>query len=311
MWKMKMVLDAEVRSLEIADANGLIGQHDARMIGRLSFTLRDVWAILHRVGRSPKLSLEGRYRIHQVLGAFSGMWSVMQVKNIRRFKDGDQAVEALISHLSRKGVRESLCAESCTLLSMLVSRRMALYGLAQGAKTRGESLQHLAAARLLERSFWDILFTGVLAEMPNSLRVLELDQKSLSRFVSELIMLYGDVEKASKEKSLPPEALVLLGRISGLSLFEGVRAQKEGRVRLGTEALVAWYSRKRNRSLRGFHATVGLGLHEFAQAYVELIRLSAVRPVAGETKEMIAVCDSLRRSAFAIFNSGTLSAVPA
>lgn len=298
--------------LEVAK-KGLVGSHDAVMMERFVLKLYSEWAYLHRSGRSKHLSAEARYRVHQVIGSVEALWSLMEILDIRRFKNRTKAVAELREYFALPGVRDSLCSSAATLLSIAASRRLALLNMANHERDAVLSRGHRNGAKRLEQSFVRLLGTGVLSEMPNTLRVYRIHEDSIQRFCRLQRQIWLDVQQASVSKTCPLDAKALLSRITGLSLFEGVRALKalSPTEKITLDELIAWHLKPQQRKQRGFFANVGLGVHELNAIAEELGRLAAAAPSRSRKQRAYQHAEAqVREMVFSVFMTGILSVVP-
>lgn len=287
----------------------MVGQFNTSTMIAVVVVLRKIWGNLHRVGRFEECALEARYRIHQALGSMSSLWAAIQTQEKRRFKTPQDAEDALAAHLSRVGVRDTVANQVIQILAMLASRAAAIRVEAEANKGTQAQVQLLIGARVLERSFWELVGTGILAEIPNSLRNVSLDKTALRRLAASQIELFSSFESLSRKAGVPADVRFILGRVAGSTLFEGVRAQRDGRVGPTAEDLVRYYTRNRARSLRGFYATLGLGVFELGTACLELLELSSRTRSAAKRETLSECVKLLSNTVFAVFSSGALSAV--
>lgn len=281
-----------------------VGQHDANMVLRFGTELRSIWAEMHSLGRSSKIGREGQYRIHQILGSMGVMWTLMEVLGTNRLGDPADASLELLDFISEPGVRASICSQACFVLSQIANRQRALGRLSRSRKAE-ERFGCAEAARKVDLMFWRLLGTGVLAEMPNSPHTYSVNTKALERYGEAVTQLWSDVE--TLKAGAPAEMRLLLGRVTGLGLFEGVRAQLEGRTASGVEGLVKWYRRPHNRNRRGFFAVIGLGVHDLSVIASELQTLGRQARTAKVAHDCFAAAQRLREAVYQIFMTGILS----
>ena len=284
-----------------------VGGQDAVMVLNFAATLREFWAALHQYGRSPRIAAQGQWRLQQVVGSISALWSLLEELQTRRLEDPATATVDLANFLSEPGLRASITDQACRVLSMTADRRAALLSLADKSP-RGDGRGAKLAAKVLETGFWKIIETGILADMPNSNRLYSMFLRSFDNYCLTVIGLYDSISGDLADPETDTIVKTALGTTLGFSIFEGVRGQKEGRIDPGKAGLMSYYRLDHIRRRRGFFAVVGRGVHDLSMSARELQQLSqqshrsrvAVQIKDAETK--------LRQGVFDVFATGLLSA---
>ena len=272
---------------------------DSEVLDNVSAYIPDLWAGLHRVAHAPGLQPNARDRINQVIGAMPGMWAVLLQLGERKFRNAEQRRALYRAVLEESNARQTLAREMCNLLGIMASRTQAIRSEGSNRKLN----------RGLSDSFWGLVGTGVFSQVPNTFCNAKVFGDSLERYCEELRSFWrlansfdGGVDGS--------QAKNLVARITGLSLFDGVRLQAANQLDDSVGQLMLWYQRPQARRQRGFYAGVAQGVHELGMIRAELV--AAIAAAAPFEKEALRRAKKLvEKHTLKLVMTGILSVVPA
>lgn len=247
-----------------------IGQHDANMVDRLSLVVVKQWVALHRYARSG-VPASVKERVLVVLGGgiFEWCWAVNGIyqQSIQRYDT--RSVDRVKAHLYEPSVRSTICSKVCFSVSMIAARMSTIAQLEKKAEGK-EKKQLREAYNFLFNLMYELLYTGALADMPNSSRCARMHEDALEKLVVVLPQRWEILRQHAVASGQVSRISALIGESLRLTVFDGVRAQEEYRLEPGSESLRQWYLRPKARMQRGFYAEVGASIHALAQIAQQL-----------------------------------------
>lgn len=280
-------------SIAVENKVQTIGQHDAKMVSRLSIVVVKQWVALHRYARSG-VPAQVKERVLVVLGGgiFEWCWAVNGIyqDSIQRYNPHSTA--RIKAHLSEPSVRPTICNKVCFTVSMISARMSTIALLAEKAEAAAaaetgkraeaksaEAKQLRHAYNFLFNLMYELLYTGALADMPNSSRCARIHEDALDRLVDVLPQRWEILKKHASSSGQVASVSSLIGETLRLPMFEAVLAQEEFRLEEGSESLKQWYLRPKARMQRGFYADMGGSIHALSQIAQKLRRYRAEAPL--------------------------------
>lgn len=288
-----------------------IGQHDAIMVENLARVVIHHWVELHRYGRSEAPN-EAKSRVLEILGGgvFEWCWTALTIYREPLQSENPDSLIRLYEHLCKPNVRPTLCNKVCFSVSMISARMQALSKLAKKAK-KDEAKDLWRAYNYLFEVLYELLNTGALAEMPNSSRHARLDEVALANLVTCLPVHWCALKRRASASGQVGCVSAQIGLTLGLPVFAGLRAQEEGRVAQGSEALMDWYMTPQARKLRGFYADLGASVHGFSQAAKALRTYRKTQPMNTPRRTAAsAAIFAVEEAMMAVIDSGALYSIP-
>jgi len=194
--------------------------------------IQKVWAMLHAAGRNgDKISLEGRNRIHQAIGAFHFMWAILRQRLQVKFKNREQAVSAIVARMQTAKDREALAHTMSIVIPMMYSRhdgcvRSAAQAAKKDPKNRRTIKRHKAGSSVLTQAFWRLLALPLLSEASDEEVTLAIDTalwwqlntglRTASGQVLEVVSQSSEINNSARDISEALDKLRLsVGKMKG------------------------------------------------------------------------------------------------
>jgi len=129
----------------------------------------------------------------------------------------------------------------------------------------------------VRKGYWKLLDSWVMRDMPNTCRIQPHGVLSANRLAEVLVAEYKVICRMAASKDLPEKYGHKLSQLSGLTIFQGLREQENGKLGIGTSAIAEWLIRPKSRNSRGLLADFSIALHEFA-GMQKMLRIALQNP---------------------------------
>jgi|GEM_PF-3708533 len=298
-----------------ASPSGSAKALSAPLKNTLVLTVRDLWIQLQKCAHAEDLfPTDARNSIAEVLAGGIFEWP-RTIK--KRFKEPISATKPettkrlleLIESESHSGVVSKTCTTLSSLVDLLYSLRKAA---ADARVTDSERSRKLwIAYGVIRKSFFQLLRSKILADMPNTPRITAKDEVMLLKLGAALERNYTVMERAADSKQQLDFVKTILARGTGLSLFQAIRARDTGRTTAGSRGLIEWMERDLASFQRGFYADMALGIQELAEAADKLQPLKAkFAHDSLQAKQIGKALDVLSITIYEVIQSGVLLGFP-